>query len=156
KGQLHIKGKLHDKGDIPFETIGSLSATTDGNVRLHAENVKALHVPVKGLMDLLDVEIDDLIKNGKVPGVRAEENDLLLDLGQILPPPHVLGKVTSVRIAGDTIAVTFGSSEKKYPGEFQKGNYMSYQGNRLRFGKLTMNDTDLMLVDTDPNDPLDF
>jgi hypothetical protein len=155
-GQLHIKGKLHDKGDIPFETIGTLSATPDGKVRLHAEKVKALHVPVKGLMDAFGVEINDLIKNGKVPGVHAEENDLILDLELILPPPHLQGRVTSVRIVGNAIAETFGNSEKKPMERLRKGNYMSYQGNRLRFGKLTMNDTDLMLVDLDPKDPLDF
>ncbi len=36
------------------------------------------------------------------------------------------------------------------------GNYMAYNKNRLRFGKLVMNDADLVLIDMDPNDPLDF
>ena len=36
------------------------------------------------------------------------------------------------------------------------GNYMAYNKNRLRFGKLVMNDADLILIDMDPNDPLDF
>jgi hypothetical protein len=31
-----------------------------------------------------------------------------------------------------------------------------YEGNRLRFGKVTMNDTDLVLLDMDPKDPFDF
>jgi hypothetical protein len=33
---------------------------------------------------------------------------------------------------------------------------MQYEGNRLKFGKLTMNDTDLTLLDLDPSDPFDF
>ena len=33
---------------------------------------------------------------------------------------------------------------------------MHYEGNRLKFGKLTMNDTDLTLLDLDPRDPFDF
>ena len=33
---------------------------------------------------------------------------------------------------------------------------MAYRGARLRFGKLTMSDTDLTLIDMDPQDPLDF
>ena len=37
------------------------------------------------------------------------------------------------------------------PGGF--ANYMYYRGGRLRFGKLTMDDTDLLLVDEDPKDP---
>jgi hypothetical protein len=35
-------------------------------------------------------------------------------------------------------------------------NYMYYRGGTLRFGKLTMHDTDLLLVDADPRDPFDF
>jgi hypothetical protein len=35
-------------------------------------------------------------------------------------------------------------------------NFMYYRGGTLRFGKLTMADADLMLVDDDPRDPFDF
>jgi hypothetical protein len=33
---------------------------------------------------------------------------------------------------------------------------MYYRGGTLRFGKLTMADTDLLLVDADQKDPFDF
>ena len=33
---------------------------------------------------------------------------------------------------------------------------MFYRGNVLRFGKLTMADADLQIVDADPKDPFDF
>jgi hypothetical protein len=33
---------------------------------------------------------------------------------------------------------------------------MAYTGAELRFGKLTMSDTDLILIDLDPKDPFDF
>jgi hypothetical protein len=33
---------------------------------------------------------------------------------------------------------------------------MAFQNNRLRFGKLTMDDTNLTLIDMDPADPMDF
>ena len=36
------------------------------------------------------------------------------------------------------------------------GNYMAYRGAQLRFGKLTMSDTDMILIDMDPKDPFDF
>ncbi len=34
-GRLKIKGKLHSKGDLPFESEGVLSPTPDGKIRLH-------------------------------------------------------------------------------------------------------------------------
>jgi len=157
-GQLKVKGKLRDKGGIPFETVGTLSATSDGKVRLHGDKIKALHVPVKGLMEAFGVEIDDLIKNGKIPGVVAEENDLILDLEQVLPPPHIEGAVTAIHIEGNSIATTFGKAQAaKQPAKASaSGNFMAYQGNQMRFGKLTMEDVDLELIDLDPADPLDF
>jgi hypothetical protein len=156
KGRLKVKGKLHDKGDIPFETEGILIPTADGKLRLHSEKIKAMHVPVKGLMGLFGIDLGGLIKEGKVPGVEAQEDDLILDLEQILPPPHIEGKVVSVRIDGDKIIQIFGGSDAKPVKNIRAGNYMAYKKNRLRFGKLVMNDADLILIDMDPNDPLDF
>jgi hypothetical protein len=156
KGRLKVKGKLHDKGDIPFETEGILTPTADGKLRLHSEKIKAMHVPVKGLMDLFGMDLGGLIKEGKVPGVRAEEDDLILDLEQILPPPHIEGKVVSVRIEGEKIIQVFGGSDAKPVKNIRAGNYMAYKNNRLRFNKLVMNDADLILIDMDPGDPLDF
>src|SRR6202162_6036458 len=156
KGQLKVKGKLHDKGDIPFETEGILTPTADGKLRLHSEKIKAMHVSVKGLMDLFGIDLGKLIKEGKVPGVEAQENDLILDLEQILPPPHIDGKVVSVRMEGEKIIQIFGGSDAKPVKNIRAGNYMAYKNNRLRFNKLVMNDADLVLIDMDPKDPLDF
>jgi hypothetical protein len=156
KGHLKVKGKLHDKGDLPFETEGVLTPTAHGKLRLHSEKIKAMHVPVKGLMDLFGMDLGGLIKEGKVPGVRAEEDDLILDLEQILPPPHIEGKVVSVRIDGDRIIQSFGGLDAKPVKNIRAGNYMAYKNNRLRFNKLVMNDADLILIDMNPSDPLDF
>ena len=74
---------------------------------------------------------------------------------QTLPPPRIQGKVTAVHLQGDTIVQFFGAPDNiaiSRPYE----NYMQYEGNRLRFGKLTMNETDLVLLDMDPRDPFDF
>jgi hypothetical protein len=155
-GRLKIKGKLHSKGDIEFETEGRLSKTPDGKIRLHAEKVKALHLPVKGLMDLLGIEISDLIKTGKVQGVIAEKDDLILDPQTLLPPPHIAGEISDVHLERDNIVQVFGASEKALPIQVSAANYMYYRGNQLRFGKLTMTDTDMALIDMDPLDPFDF
>src|SRR5438270_1989496 len=155
-GRLKVKGKLHKKGDIGFETEGQLSATSDGKIRLHSEKIKALHLPVKGMMDLFGIDIADLIKNGKVRGVQAEKDDLILDPGEILPPPKISGKITDIHLEGNNIVQVFGDP-KKYPWiKVPAQNYMAYRGNKLQFGKLLMSDTDLVLIDPAPKDPFDF
>jgi hypothetical protein len=118
--------------------------------------VTAAHLPVKGLMDLLGIGIADLINTNKVQGVAAEKDDLLLDPQQILPLPRIQGKVTAVRIEGSKIVESFGSKQESQFDPKISGNYMAYRGNELRFGKLTMHDTDMVLLDMDPQDPFDF
>jgi hypothetical protein len=155
-GKLKVKGRLHDKGDIPFETDGELTPTPDGKLRMQADKIRALHLPVKGLMDLIGADIADFIKTEKVPGLSADGNGLVFDLKQTLPPPHIEGVVTAVRIEGQNLILTFGAAAKVKSPRSERGNYMAYRGNQLRFGKLTMNGADLTLVDMDPHDPFDF
>jgi hypothetical protein len=174
-GQLQVKGKLR-KGDVPFEIDGTLAPTSEGEIRLHPEKIRALHLPAKGLMDLLGIDIADLIKNGKVQGVRTDKDDLILDPSLILPPPRIHGAVTAVRLEGQNIVQTFGAlnakegpgkeagSDKKLAAVNQAGgelampakNFMRFRKNRLQFGKLLMNDAELTMIDMDPADPFDF
>ena len=151
---------MHSKGDLAFESEGSLSATDDGEIRIHTQKIKAAHLPVKGMMDLLGVKIANLISTEKVRGIRVDGDDLLIDVQQILPPPRIEGRVTSVRIEGPQLVQVFGTLPKD-GGRARKivgthGNYMAYRGARLQFGKLTMSDADMILIDMDPKDPFDF
>src|SRR5207302_7564204 len=50
----------------------------------------------------------------------------------------------------------FGNRPQPEAGHQHSENYMAYRGAQLRFGKLTMSDTDLVLIDMDPQDPFDF
>jgi hypothetical protein len=154
--QLVIKGNLHQKGDISFETTGTLSADSDGRIRLHADQVKAAHLPVKGILDLLGVDLARLVNTNSVHGIAIEKDDLLLDPEQILPPPYIRGKVTAVRVQGNDIVQVFGREEPSTLAVKQPGNYMAFRHGVLRFGKLTMHDADLIMIDMDPQDPFDF
>ncbi|HEY2458131.1 MAG TPA: hypothetical protein VGI13_12590 [Candidatus Acidoferrum sp.] len=157
--KLDIKGKLHGKGDISFETSGTVTVNGDGRLRVHTEKVKALHVPVKGMMGLLGIELATVLNTSKIDGLDTDKNDLLMDLGGLLPPPHIRGKVTRVAVEGNRIVTLFGDGGKSAAAaaaQEKDKNYMSFQGNRVRFGKLTMENTDLLLLDLDPADPLDW
>jgi hypothetical protein len=157
---LRIKGRLKDKGDIPFELEGALVPTPDGKLRLHADNMKALKIPVSGFMSAFGIEVDNLIKSGKVPGVEAQENDLIFDLERMLPTPQIEGKVTKVRVEPNTIIYTIAEDTKIAGGQKAmpktRGNYMIFQGNRMEVGKFAMQDCDIVITDMDPGDPMDF
>jgi hypothetical protein len=152
--KLKIKGRLHTKGDLPFESEGSLSLTSEGEIRIHAEKIKAGHLPVKGLMDLLGESIAKLIDTRKVRGLRADKNDLLINPAELFPPPHIQGRLRAISIIGDEVVQEYGTQTP--PTIKVSGNYMAYEGAQLHFGKLIMTEADLILLDLDPQDPFDF
>jgi hypothetical protein len=159
KGRLEQEGVL-DKGvDIPFKTKAVLLPNGDGRIRVHAKSIKAAGVPVKGLMGLLGIEMDDMVKLQAGRGIMVDDNDFILDPQWMLPPPRIRGNVTSVRIEGDDVVQVFGAGTA--PGRrlcpyAQHRNYMYFRGGHLRFGKLTMADADLALIDQDAKDAFDF
>jgi hypothetical protein len=63
-------------------------------------------------MDLIGTDLASLIKAGKLTGMKAEKDDLILDPQQILPPPHIQGKVSAIRLQGDDIVQVFGHPDK--------------------------------------------
>jgi hypothetical protein len=89
-------------------------------------------------MTLLDIDLGKLIREGKVSGVTAQEDVLILDLGKILRPPTYEGKVVSVRLEGNTIVQIFGGSDARPAKNIRAGNYMAFRDNRFRFGRLLM------------------
>ena len=157
-GLLRQKGVL-DKGiDLPFNVKGAVEATSDGRIRIHSKSIKGLGLPMKPLMKVFGIEMDDLVKVEAGHGVVPEDNDMILDPSLMLPPPRIRGRVVSARIEGDQIVQTFGST--RHPPAFtpspRSRNHIYWRGGDLRFGKLTMARTDLELIDMDPRDPFDF
>jgi len=153
-GHLKQKGTLHKGVGVPFTILADIGATSDGRIRLHPQSVKAVGMPISGLMSALHLELDDLVSSNRARGFETQDDDFLLMPDRLLPDPKISGRLTRIRIEGDRIVETFGSSPPAHATG--GGNYMHYRGNLLRFGRLTMNDTDMRLIDADPSDPFDF
>jgi hypothetical protein len=152
-GLIKQKGKLDNKIDLPFSVKGAVEATPDGKIRVHAKSIKSLGLPVKGLMKLIGLEMDDMLKVEPGHGLTVDDNDFIIDPQTMLPPPHLQGRVTAVRIEGDQIIQVFGDGP---PAKGGGRNHIYWRGGSLRFGKLTMRDTDLELIDQDQTDSFDF
>lgn len=154
-GQLTQKGTLHKGVAVPFTIVADVAVTPDGRIRLHPTSVKAAGVPANGLMKMFHVELDNLIKSDRSHGFEIEGNDFLLLPDRLIPEPRLSGRLTSIRIEGDRIVEVFGTRPAHGSDNVAK-NYMYYRGGVLKFGKLTMTDADLRLVDADPRDPFEF
>ena len=160
-GQLKQEGTLNKLIDLPFTIRATISATRDGRLRLHPTSVKVVGIPVRRLMDFFGVELDDLVKVRQGRGIEVVENDFILAPGGLLPPPQISGRVIAVGIYRGEIRQIFGSSNRPaplpimHPPDTAAANYMYFQGSVLRFGKLSMVETDLQIVDGDPDDAFD-
>jgi hypothetical protein len=160
-GALQAKGKLHKGVAVPFSMTASVSTSADGLLRLHATKLKAVGVPLKGLFDLLGLKMDDLMKMPPGSGMRAEGDDLLLDTAALMPPPRTEGRLKTVAVSGTRLVMTMTGSGAPPPRPATlplpgARNYLYFFGGSIRFGKLTMNDADMQLIDANPRDPFDF
>ena len=148
------RGKLSKGVTVPFTVTASVSATPEGLLRLHPEKVKAGGIPATTLMRMFGVELDGLVHADPARGIRIENDDLLLDTGRMLPPPAASGRLVRVVVRGNRLEQTFGRGAAMRPKS--GGNYIWFHGGTIRFGKLTMSDADLRLIDMEPSDPFDF
>jgi hypothetical protein len=161
RGALQVRGTLKKGVSVPFSMQAEVSAAPDGSMRLHAKSLKAVGVPVKGLLDLVGVDVADLMKAPPGSGIRADGDDLLIDTTAILPPPRTEGRLQRVAIDGQrlTMRMAGDASPPARPATlpWPRGrNYLYFFGGSIRFGKLTMSDADMQLIDADPRDPFDF
>jgi len=157
QGNLRQKGVI-DKGvGIPFSATAGVEATPDGKLRVFTKSVKGFGVPMKPLMKVFHIEMDDLLKVKPGHGVTVRGNDLILDPATLLPPPSMHGAVTSAAVVGRSVVQTFGDGKvhRLLPAATSR-NFIYWRGGVLVFGKLTMTATDLELIDMDPKDPFDF
>jgi hypothetical protein len=155
ENNLKQKGVI-DKA-LPFSVKAGVEATPDGKLRVFTKSVKGFGIPMKPLMKVFHLEMDDLlhVKPGK--GVTVRDNDLILDPATLMPPPSIRGTVTNARIENNAVVQTFGDGAPRHLSpRAVSPNYIYWRGGSLAFGKLTMTATDLELVDMDPKDPFDF
>jgi hypothetical protein len=153
-GQLTQHGTLKKGISVPFSIAASVAATPDGLLNVHPLKVKTAGIPTAKLMSLFGVELDDILKSRPDRGIMFRDNDLFLDVGRMLPAPATRGKLTKAVVRGDRLVQVFGRGAGAAAAG--RGNYIWFHGGTIRFGKLTMTEADLKLIDMDPRDPFDF
>jgi hypothetical protein len=157
-GRLRQHGRMRG---ISFDVVGELSLTPDGDLRLHPTTIKAAGVKVGGLMKFFGLHLEKLVDTERARGVRIERDDFILSPTKLLPPPAVDGRLGAVELTDSEIVQIFRPPAGRQvqaltPPVAEAGNYMFFRHGVLRFGKLTMDDTDLLIQDADPRDWFDF
>jgi hypothetical protein len=155
-GTLRQKGVIDAAINVPFQSKGTISVTPDGRLRVSTTSVKGFGVPMKPILSFFGVTMDDLLKVEPGHGVVVDGNDLILDISKVLPVPGFSGRLSAVRIENERLVQVFGNADPRPASPGTSRHHIYWRGGQLSFGKLTMSETDLELIDLDPSDPFDF
>ncbi len=156
--QLVLHGTVHKIIPLPIELRVTLAATPDGRVQFHLTKLDVLKLPLKRLLGQLHIQLSDLVHATDIPGISVADNDIFFDTQVLLPPPHIHGQLTSVRVVVPDVEVVYGSAPVDHAKLAQWHNFLKLSGGSLDFGKLTMHNVDLTMIDasTDPWFDLDL
>ena len=111
-------------------------------------------------MNLLGLALDDLLDLKNRHDVTVDGDDIIIESGEALPPPEIRGRLSKVGVSEGRLTLTYLSSNDAPADRGRRSpsprNHVSFTGGTIRFGKLTMTDADLRLIDIDPRDSFDF
>jgi hypothetical protein len=157
-----FSGVMHKGVDLPFEMTSELSLDRDGRIRSHPRKIKMLGVNGEKLLHALGLHLDKILDLSGSRGASVDGDDLLLDPVKMIPPPAIQGRLASVRVEEGHVSQTFvrTAEDSVFAGRVHADSsvhhYVYFRGGQLRFGKLLMTDTDLLIGDADDSDPFDL
>ncbi|MGB9254195.1 MAG: hypothetical protein WCC25_05080 [Candidatus Korobacteraceae bacterium] len=156
--RLKLKGTLHKGVSLPIEMVSEVSAAPDGRVRLHMVTLRVLKLPVKGLVRLFHISVQDLIGAKGATNVQVSGNDIFVDPEQMLPAPAIRGELTDAHIGSKTgdLVTIFGDGRPEANHFKQWRNFIRLYGGTINMGKLTMAQADIFMIDLSNDDWFSF
>jgi hypothetical protein len=145
--QVKLRGTLHDVVPLPIEMLATMSVAAGNRIQLHVTKLSVLKIPVKGLLGDFHLNLSSLFRSGNIPGIEVSGNDIFLDTEKLLPPPHIRGTLTGVRIVNPDVEEIYGSAQEDVTRVAQWRNFLRLSGGTIDFGKLTMHHVDVIMVD---------
>lgn len=144
---IELHGTAHKIIPLPVKIVGTLSPLPDGRIQFHVASFSVLKMPLKGLLGVFHLSLTDLTPKSKTPGIAMNGNNFEFDTQRLLPPPHIHGQITKVVLSSDQIRVFYGSASESDAQLAEWHNFLRFSGGSLNFGKITMNDVDLTMID---------
>jgi hypothetical protein len=145
--QIKLHGTLHKVVPLPVEMVATISVAPGNLIQLHVTKLNLLKIPFKGLLGGFHITVSSLFQPGNIPGIQVSDNDVFFDTQKLLPPPHIRGQLTSVRIINPDFEETYGNAQDDVTQVAQWRNFLQLHDGTIDFGKLTMRHVDLIMVD---------
>ena len=150
--QIKMDGTLHKVIPLPIEMIGTISALPPSSIQIHVTKLSVLKIPLKGLLGNFNISLADLFHPKGIAGVQMTGNNISFDTQTMLPPPHIRGQLTKVHIVNPDLEEVYGNAAKDVERVEQWRNFLRFHNGTIDFGKLTMHQVDIIMIDLS-NDP---
>jgi hypothetical protein len=145
--QIKLHGTLHKIVPLPIELTATIAVAPASRIQLHVTQLSVLKMPVKALLGEFHLSLSSLFSPGNIPGIEVSGNDVFFDPVKLLPPPHIRGELTGVRIVNPDVEEVYGNAQEDMTRVAQWRNFLQLRGGTIDFGKLTMHHVDLIMVD---------
>jgi hypothetical protein len=145
--RIKLRGTLHKVIPLPIELDGTITAVPDNRIQMHVNKIDVLKIPFKALLGGFHVTISDLFHPQGMPGIEVSGNDIFFDTQKLLPPPHIRGHLTTVRVVNPDLEEVYGDAQEDVERVEQWRNFLRLRGGTIDFGKLTMHQVDLIMID---------
>ncbi len=106
EGQIVISGTAHKGLPIPFSIEGPVDSPDGHLIRLRAKKVKAAGIPIKGLLNMVGVELGSLLHPAGTKAVKVDGDAITFDPEEL---GNVRGHIEKVEVAGENMVVDFGA-----------------------------------------------
>ncbi len=158
-GKIRQSARMKKFGlTLKCDLEGSLRPNGKGQLVLRPDVIKSNGIPVKGLFDLMGVELTKLINSNEERGVKIEGNDIILYPDRMLPPPTLRGFVTGAEVTQGKIKMIFDDGVRRempspLPEPTAKNFILMWGGNILINNNLALN-AKFQMIDDTPDDPM--
>jgi hypothetical protein len=145
--QIKLHGSFHKVVSLPIELTGTIAAAGGNRIQLHVAKISVLKIPVTGLLGGFHLTVSDLFHPQGASGIQVSGNDIFFDTQKLVPPPHIRGDLTKVRIINPDLEEIYGNAQEAVTRVEEWRNFLRLSDGTLDFGKLTMRHVDLIMVD---------
>lgn len=157
--QLDMTGQMKKGVWVGFEMKGSLSPTPDGKIMMTPTLVKSLGVRVDGLLNLIGLQMQKLLKTKESKGVSIVGNNVIMDPALMYPPPTLMGKVSAVGVRNNHLHIEFDDGKAQPWPDLPVANPQAclcmWGGDVLINAALNLN-AKMEILDSTPNTPMAF
>lgn len=109
-GEVLISGIAEKGVPLHFSIQGPVDALGGRDIRLYARKVSVLGIPVKGLLQMIGLQVGNVMHLQKSEGVITQENSLFFDPEKLA---HIVGHIGRAEVRNDRLEVTFSRIHKQ-------------------------------------------